>query len=227
MIDSAAPQPDSLDEAALRRRLINRIVLAGVAIAGLLGGLALIDSLYVAPPKATSKKPKPVVIVENSQPATMPSLSTVNAVPVQIEALPEPPKPEAVPVAKKSATPSEYSTVHPKSTATAHKANVNDDDVTGPTTPPIPAPSPPLSQPPARSAKPARQFVLQMGVFNNVDNAQELMTKLQKGGVPAQIEARVQVGPFKNKAEADLARKKLDAMGLDAGLLMAIHKSSH
>ncbi len=63
-----------------------------------------------------------------------------------------------------------------------------------------------------------------MGVFNNVDNAQELLRKLQQTGVPAQIETRVQVGPFKTRKEADEARAKLAEHGYDAGLLMAIRR---
>ena len=51
-----------------------------------------------------------------------------------------------------------------------------------------------------------------MGVFNNVNNDQELLARLQKNGIPAQIEARVQVGPFKTKAEADEARTKLNTL---------------
>ena len=193
-------QPDSLDEDALRRRLINRIELAGVAIVALLGGLAVIDSMYVAPPTTSPKIAVAPIIVETVKPA-----DTVAVAPVapqekaaEVQTPPEPPKPQAVPTIKKSAEPEESS-----------------------------APSPPLSRqphPPPQSAPAGRHFILQMGVFNNVNNAQELLDRLQKNGIPAQIEARVQVGPFKTKAEADQARPKLKAMGLDAGLLMAIHR---
>jgi cell division septation protein DedD len=59
-----------------------------------------------------------------------------------------------------------------------------------------------------------------VGVFSNHANAEELVTKLHEAGIPAQIESRVQVGPFVSRAEADAARAKLKAMGLDDGLLV-------
>jgi hypothetical protein len=37
---------------------------------------------------------------------------------------------------------------------------------------------------------------VQVGVFSNHTNAEELMQKLHEAGIPAQIESRVQVGPF-------------------------------
>ncbi|CAG4884303.1 conserved protein of unknown function [Georgfuchsia toluolica] len=193
-------QPDSLDEDALRRRLIKRIALAGVAIAALLGGLAVIDGMFAAPVPSS----EPSAIVDAAKPM---SVATT---------LPEPP-PQAVPSNKISAAPVESSSssaplprqLHPP----AKPAEVKQAAVK-------PAPPHPLTQ----NAQTERHFVLQMGVFNNVDNAQELLARLLKNDVPAQIEARVQVGPFKTRAEADEARAKLKAMGLDAGLLMVIHR---
>ncbi len=38
-------------------------------------------------------------------------------------------------------------------------------------------------------------------------------------GVPVTIESRVQVGAFKTKAEAEAARSKLTALGVDTVLL--------
>lgn len=82
-------------------------------------------------------------------------------------------------------------------------------------------PSRPLTQPHQESS---RRYVVQMGVFNNLANAEELRAKLELNGIPAQIEARVQVGPFSSKEQADDARRKLTALGLEPGLLMAIRK---
>jgi DedD protein len=66
--------------------------------------------------------------------------------------------------------------------------------------------------------------VLQLGVFNNVTNAEELRAKLELAGVPAQVEARVQVGPFNSRQEAEEARQKLAAIGLEPGVVVAIKK---
>ena len=225
------PQPDSLDEDALRRRLINRIALAGVAIVALLGGLAVIDSLYVAPTTSAPKVAGAPVITEAVKPADTVAVSSVPAPEkaAETQAPPEPPKPLAVPVIKSSAEPEESSsptTPLPRQPrmltkpAEARSAAVKSAPPQAPAKSSTPIPYP---HPLAQAAQAERHFVLQMGVFNNVENAQELLARLQKNGVPAQIEARVQVGPFKTKAEADEARTKLKAMGLNAGLLMAIH----
>ena len=40
-----------------------------------------------------------------------------------------------------------------------------------------------------------------------------------EAGIPATIEARVQVGPFKTRAEANAARAKLNALGIESVLL--------
>lgn len=237
MMTDTEQQPEDLDEDALRRRLINRIALAGVAIVALLGGLAVIDSMYVAPAAPAPNISVPTISAETSKSAETIALSAVNAQDNMspVAAMPpEPPHPEAIPTIKSNAAMEESSSPsvplpkqpHPQTVPAAGKAAAKSSPPQElahqePATSSAHTPPPrPLTQGPQAE----RRFVLQMGVFNNVDNAQELLTRLQKGGVPAQIEARVQVGPFKTKAEADEARTKLKAMGLDAGLLMAIHR---
>jgi DedD protein len=63
-----------------------------------------------------------------------------------------------------------------------------------------------------------------MGVFSSVANAEELRARLELAGVPARIEARVQVGPFATRQEAEQAREKLRSLGMDPGLVMAARK---
>lgn len=82
----------------------------------------------------------------------------------------------------------------------------------------------PASRPLAQTAESSRRYVLQLGVFNNVANAEELRAKLELAGVPAQVEARVQVGPFTTRQEAEEARQKLAAIGLEPGVVVAIKK---
>ena len=227
------PPPDTLDEEILRRRLVNRIAIAGVVVVALLGGLALIDTLYVAPPTPAARivsMPAPVEVAKTADTAT-PSAATAT------EPAPEPPKPEAVPTIKSQGEPEETSSPSvplPKVTRSVTKP-VGGRTVTNTAKalppqelahqePAIVAAHSPPARPLTQGAQTERRFVLQMGVFNNVDNAQELLGKLQKAGVPAQIEARVQVGPFNTRKEADEARTKIAAMGLDPGLLMATHR---
>lgn len=62
-------------------------------------------------------------------------------------------------------------------------------------------------------------YALQAGVFADPHRAEELQARLVQEGVPATIEARVQVGPFKTRAEAEAARAKLTALGVESVLL--------
>lgn len=79
----------------------------------------------------------------------------------------------------------------------------------------------PLSQPLPTAN---RQFSLQLGVFNNLANAEDLRAKLELHGIPSTIEARVQVGPFSSRDEIDAARAKLKALGVDSGIMVSSRK---
>ncbi|NSL56383.1 SPOR domain-containing protein [Uliginosibacterium aquaticum] len=77
------------------------------------------------------------------------------------------------------------------------------------------AASPALSE--ARDAGP---FILQVGVFSNPGNAEELRNKLRQAGIPTQLETRVQVGPFSSKEEAVKAQDRLKKLGIGGGMLL-------
>lgn len=62
-------------------------------------------------------------------------------------------------------------------------------------------------------------FVLQAGVFNSVQRAEELHAKLTLSGVPSSVETRVQVGPFRTREEAEAAQAKLRELGIDSILV--------
>jgi len=63
-------------------------------------------------------------------------------------------------------------------------------------------------------------FALQAGVFSDPRLAEELHAKLTLNGIPSTLEARVQVGPFRTREEAEAARAKMKTLGIDAVLLM-------
>ena len=65
----------------------------------------------------------------------------------------------------------------------------------------------------------AAGYVLQAGVFSSHERAEEMKTKLLKAGVPITIESRVQVGPFATQKEADAARAKIKALGVETLLI--------
>ena len=211
MDDVRERRPDYGADPALRQRLIKRIALAGLAVVVLLGGLAIIDRYYVPPPA----KPPRALSASLTPPPAPPAESPVAAeaasapaatVPEESAAPPidRPAVPERKEHGEKPAAGSPHSAHHP-APRTASRPSV---------------PAKPL----ASNGKPQRQFVVQMGVFSDVDNARALNEKLKEAGVPSRIEAKVQVGPFKSRAEADAARRKLAELGLQPGNLMPVRK---
>lgn len=240
-------EPEENPDAALRRQLLTRIALAGVVIAALLGGLALMDNLAKQPeepvlPKMASLPPtapaeeKPAEPVEEkpAEPAAeekkadaaeedkteTPPVTASPGKPLKpltqpAEARPASIRPSAPAVLARPAEPAReltprfaQGTIQP-----SHSA------------PHAPASKPlsgPLATPPVAESK--QVFVVQMGVFNNVSNAEELRAKLELAGIPAQIEARVKVGPFGSREEAEAARRKMADLGLDQGFLTAAKK---
>lgn len=73
----------------------------------------------------------------------------------------------------------------------------------------------PGAAPPPLTRSPAGGYVVQAGVFSQTTNAEELRARLALHGIPAQIETRVLVGPFRSRAEADRARAQMRALGID------------
>lgn len=79
--------------------------------------------------------------------------------------------------------------------------------------------SPSPTVPPPAPPRLFSGYAVQAGVFADAQHAEELRARLTLNGIPSTMEARVQVGPFKTREEAEAARQKLKAMGID-GLLL-------
>ena len=80
-------------------------------------------------------------------------------------------------------------------------------------------PAKPLA--PAAATTAARgDFFVQVGVFANPGNAEELRAKLKAAGIPTLVETRVQIGPFASRQDATVAQAKLKALGLDGGMVV-------
>lgn len=62
-------------------------------------------------------------------------------------------------------------------------------------------------------------FVLQAGVFNSAQRAEELHARLALSGVQSSVETRVQVGPFKSRQEAEVAQARLRELGIETVLV--------
>lgn len=69
------------------------------------------------------------------------------------------------------------------------------------------------------AAQPTEGFVVQLGMFTTVEHAQALYSRLREQGVPAFLETRVVVGPFRDRAEAQAAQHKLKEIGA-AGVIV-------
>lgn len=237
MADQTTTQtPD--DDEALKKRLVGRMAVAAVLIVALLGGLALFDALNA--PEKPAPAPAPVAAVppapeakaaEAAKPEEKPEAKTeakteADAKEGKDEPAAEPERTESAgapalrghrerPLTKPAEVrpammkPTEPAAPPPLAEETARIAK-----------PPV-ASHAPASRPLSRAAEAGKRFLLQLGVFNNVANAEELRARLELNGIPSQVEARVQVGPFASRQEAEEARQKLAALGIDPGVVIA------
>ncbi|MDR2014943.1 MAG: SPOR domain-containing protein [Azoarcus sp.] len=71
-----------------------------------------------------------------------------------------------------------------------------------------PMPSKAANAPMKPSASPDGYFI-QLGVFNDTENASKVLDNVTALGLPAHTQMRVMVGPFRNKSEAEAARDRL------------------
>jgi cell division protein FtsN len=76
---------------------------------------------------------------------------------------------------------------------------------------------------PARAVSPstavpatAKSYIVQVGVFKSPANARTLQKQLQRSGISARLETRVQLGPFRTKHDADQAIARVKKLGIDA-----------
>ena len=61
--------------------------------------------------------------------------------------------------------------------------------------------------------------MVQAGTFRSTANARALQQQLQRAGVAAHLETRVQLGPFNNKDDADRALARAKKLGIAAVLV--------
>jgi DedD protein len=61
-----------------------------------------------------------------------------------------------------------------------------------------------------------KNYVVQLGVFNDTEAAKELIEKLNKAGIRAHLETRVQIGPFNSRKEAEKAQAEMRKLGYKA-----------
>jgi len=235
MNETPTPETDPQAEHALKRRLLNRIAVAAVVMMGLLGSLAIFDALNAPkPPLATTVATLPLApaVTEPAAPAAeAPQAEPAAAAKAAEETVPETTaSPGAPPL---QPLPPEQRLTRP---ASSRPASMRPVEPVPPAGSPAARPDPgrelahahgalqraPASRPITQSVE--RQYALQMGVFGNLANAEDLRAKLELHGIPSSIEARVHAGPFKTREEVAVARAKLKELGLDDGLLVTLKK---
>jgi DedD protein len=81
------------------------------------------------------------------------------------------------------------------------------------------APSP--SPAPETALAAGKGYMIQVGVFTSPANAQALQQQLQRAGIEAHLETRVQLGPFKDKRDAERALARAKKLGINAVLVGA------
>ena len=245
---AAGQLPD--DDQALKKRLLMRVGGAAMVMAGLVAGLLVFDALTVKPERPAADKVAVKAIEPPPEKEAVPDkpAETAPAEPVaesRDQVVPPPPVVAAVP--EESAAP-----LNPPLPASERPLTVpaKPHMALARPTPPVmilPSPAASASHAPAPSgrsvsaargeankpAEPApgvqalaaaRRFLVQVGVFSSLNNAEELRAKLELAGIPAQIEARVQVGPFASREEAEQARAKLKELGVESGQVMTARK---
>ena len=215
----------------IKRKLAWRMGFAVLMIVALLGGLALFDyfSARVEPESSAPQFTEPVPVAKKAvtQPVTPAepvkeekAEPEASAAPVDKSAASAPQRPEvAAQPSLPRATPAPARPVSPApSPAPARPAESR--AAPAPAAPArseaaaVAAPAPPPSPPRLFSG-----YALQAGVFSDPRRAEELHARLTLEGIPSTIEARVQVGPFRSRSEAETMRAKLDALGIDAVML--------
>lgn len=229
----------------IKRKLVWRMAFAVLMIVALLGGLAAFDYFSHRQFESESagpqfNEPVPVAKKNATQPVTpieaAPEVKTVEEKPAEPEAtaapvdksapkvdLPQRPEVAARPTLPRASTSAASGPRAAAPTAAPAPAVRASEGRTGGATAatsgaPIRAERAEQVPPPV----PARLysgFAVQAGVFADPRRAEELHAKLTLEGIPSTIEARVQAGPFKTREEAEAAREKLKALGIDAVLL--------
>lgn len=212
------------EEKQLVRRAMRRLGIALALIAAAIAGLALLDRYNAAQKRVEAPLPEPRALPQPpvrppSEPIAAGPAPPSTAAPAQVQPPPPPPvvTNETVAPSERAApkAPEERPGIQPAPPTPAPPQEK-------PASAAAPAPKPALEKAPSKAVEPSppKGFLVQVGVFTTPENARALQAKLARNGIPAFIETRVVVGPFKDHAEADAANKRLKEMGLQ-GVVVA------
>lgn len=192
----------------MRNKALQRLAVAAVVTTGALAALWWLDQSGAPrqPVRKLAVKPAPITSAPEIAP---PGVSE----PVAAPETAKPENPLEKPASPAAASPTAV-TPAPRTEAPP-PPRVNNAPVAPVTRPGNAAPpAPPAPIPAAQPAPAGPGFVVQVGLFSNPKNAQELVQKLARMGVKAHLEIRVQLGPFQTNAEADKAQAELRKHGV-------------
>jgi DedD protein len=84
-------------------------------------------------------------------------------------------------------------------------------------------PAPPTSRSgttaPDSRAVTDKAYIIQVGVFTSPANAKAVQKQLKRAGMQAHLETRVQLGPYRDKREAERALARARELGIDAVMI--------
>lgn len=182
----------------LRRQLLQRMSVAGVVILALLGVLAVLEySRTPDDPMAGSPQFTEPVPVRRREPAA--PMKPTETPPLLEQAA----GPQASGAALEQPRPPTEASAAASSEGASGAAAAAAEKVPMPVVPRL------LAGP-----------TLQSSVLADQRRAEELQAKLAHEGIPSSVETRLQVGPFRTRAEAEAARRKMQSLGIDGFSLL-------
>jgi cell division septation protein DedD len=210
------------DEQQLKQRAMRRLAVALALIAAAIVGLAVLDHYAggkkAVAPAAPSTEPPPIATLPEPKPLEPAEPEPPSAEEPAAEVTPTLPPPPPPTIGDDATEPAPAGQA-PARAQRAAGAEVPE-STGGPGPAQIPGAPPAAGKPVGRQSaaapplEPRQGFVVQLGVFTTVENAQSLQSKLKEQGIPVFLETRVVVGPFRDRAEAEAAQRKLKELGV-------------
>lgn len=201
----------------VRRKALLRLGVAAVVTAAALAGLWWLDQGGGKPEKpAAAAPPSPIVTAPmqtSAPPQTAPDEGAAEvATEVATEAAAELPTEAAAQVAQ--TTPTSPAAAPPSRTVATREAPPPPPRVNNEPPRALTAAAPPSRPAPHPATALGEPYLVQVGVFSEPERARELVERLNKRGIRAHMETRVQLGPFANREEAEKAQAAIRVLGL-------------
>ncbi|HRD87025.1 MAG TPA: SPOR domain-containing protein [Accumulibacter sp.] len=178
---------------AVERRLRRRMGIAGLLVVLLLL-LLLADHLFIVDDPVGS------------------GLPYTEPVPVRKKEAPPPPHAEPMAVGNPALQPAmaepqaSGAAIEPRMAAVEAAVAAGNEDPSGNA----------ATHPPAAPPRPLSGPGLQTGVLADLQRAEAVQARFAQAGIPVGVEVRLHVGPFRDRAEAEAARRELQAEGVEA-----------